>query len=822
MKSSFITSCAAALLLACPAAMAQDECASAPVLTSGVASAFNTATATATATPAVDDTLCAGTFLNWLPTQQDVWFQYTATAAGTITVTTCDAASYDTSIVIYSGSCGALTPVACNGDAAADAACQGFYSKVSDLPVSAGTTYFVRVGGYDGEVGAGNLLLTFTQGVDGCAGATGDCAQVHASVGCNVNSCCSAVCAVVPDCCTVTWDQTCVDTAIPTCNIYIYSCNQGVPANDCAINAQAVSASGVYNFSNIGANSDGPPYGNTCQSGNNECNNDVWFKIAVVANGELSASTCGTVGFDSKIAIYDMGTAPASFNYNNLPTSLVNCNDDGPAPCDTTTGTTYASKVAIAAQLGHTYLVCLSTYTAGETGAGQITFTVPVPCVMDTASAFEAEPCGQDLNGGCNSTPNAFEPVFVNTVTEGTFWSSTTQRDTDWYEFSLPADRNVSVSVKSASLVNVLIFGAPCPGSLIATGSGTCPTTATACLNAGTYYVVVVPALFAENPCTGTALNEYSMNITSVAPTTSCPTLVSSTCNAPGPDNYSSQSATWGGGNTLGGLVACAVTPAFPNCGTGGSTANSYARVIPAGSAFDSINCLGVGFFSVVRDANAANTACANYLSDLPLPATVGVYRDINDGTPTRRFLPDGTCPTGDCDLQLIDAKSVLVPGMAAVGQIEFDPPLCLENETNNLVVVLDCPNLYDGSTGSIPAASGYNLRPAGAAVAGQGSNTYCVLSCAAGAGTFVLTESLGATFTAQWIVNVNGTAVGCGGSACFGDVNDDGQVNGADLGLLLGAWGPCNGCPTDLNQDAVVNGADLGLLLGAWGPCAP
>jgi len=217
MKSSFITSCAAALLLACPAAMAQDECASAPVLTSGVASAFNTATATATATPAVDDTLCAGTFLNWLPTQQDVWFQYTATAAGTITVTTCDAASYDTSIVIYSGSCGALTPVACNGDAAADAACQGFYSKVSDLPVSAGTTYFVRVGGYDGAVGAGNLLLTFTQGVDGCAGATGDCAQVHASVGCNVNTCCSAVCAVVPDCCTVTWDQTCVDEANDFC-----------------------------------------------------------------------------------------------------------------------------------------------------------------------------------------------------------------------------------------------------------------------------------------------------------------------------------------------------------------------------------------------------------------------------------------------------------------------------------------------------------------------------------------------------------------------------------------------------------------------------
>jgi hypothetical protein len=56
---------------------------------------------------------------------------------------------------------------------------------------------------------------------------------------------------------------------------------------------------------------------------------------------------------------------------------------------------------------------------------------------------------------------------------------------------------------------------------------------------------------------------------------------------------------------------------------------------------------------------------------------------------------------------------------------------------------------------------------------------------------------------------------------ACPADLNNDGLVNGADLGLLLGAWGPCSGCAADLNADGLVNGADLGLLLGAWGPCA-
>jgi hypothetical protein len=46
-------------------------------------------------------------------------------------------------------------------------------------------------------------------------------------------------------------------------------------------------------------------------------------------------------------------------------------------------------------------------------------------------------------------------------------------------------------------------------------------------------------------------------------------------------------------------------------------------------------------------------------------------------------------------------------------------------------------------------------------------------------------------------------------------DLNGDGMVDGADLGLLLGAWGGTG--PADLNQDGVVDGADLGLLLGAW-----
>lgn len=53
-------------------------------------------------------------------------------------------------------------------------------------------------------------------------------------------------------------------------------------------------------------------------------------------------------------------------------------------------------------------------------------------------------------------------------------------------------------------------------------------------------------------------------------------------------------------------------------------------------------------------------------------------------------------------------------------------------------------------------------------------------------------------------------------GDLPFGDLNGDGAVTGADLGLLLGQWGGAGS--GDLNGDGAVTGADLGLLLGAWG----
>ena len=68
--------------------------------------------------------------------------------------------------------------------------------------------------------------------------------------------------------------------------------------------------------------------------------------------------------------------------------------------------------------------------------------------------------------------------------------------------------------------------------------------------------------------------------------------------------------------------------------------------------------------------------------------------------------------------------------------------------------------------------------------------------------------------FQDAWIVVLPG-----GDEPCPGDFNGDGIVNGADLGLMLVAWGTEDPV-VDLSGDGRVDGADLGLLLAFFGDC--
>ena len=94
-----------------------------------------------------------------------------------------------------------------------------------------------------------------------------------------------------------------------------------------------------------------------------------------------------------------------------------------------------------------------------------------------------------------------------------------------------------------------------------------------------------------------------------------------------------------------------------------------------------------------------------------------------------------------------------------------------------------------------------------------------------------IMAGSLGAPGTAEISGNhfcgnalntLSGNITDAGGNTeesscrCSPDINLDGRVNAADLGLLLVAWGGWYP-PADINNDGTIDGADLAQLLVAW-----
>jgi len=67
--------------------------------------------------------------------------------------------------------------------------------------------------------------------------------------------------------------------------------------------------------------------------------------------------------------------------------------------------------------------------------------------------------------------------------------------------------------------------------------------------------------------------------------------------------------------------------------------------------------------------------------------------------------------------------------------------------------------------------------------------------------------------------VNGNGIPDTC---ECITDLTGNGEVDGADLAVVLSSWGEVSKPlpPADVNRDGLVNGFDLGVLLSSWGPC--
>lgn len=138
------------------------------------------------------------------------------------------------------------------------------------------------------------------------------------------------------------------------------------------------------------------------------------------------------------------------------------------------------------------------------------------PCIITPppGAQFELEPCGADSNGGCNMATPAFEPITAGVPVFGTAYSTTSIRDTDWYELTLTTTGQLQMTGESEAGMVMGIIGQRVlglPGCANTTGyiapyfvlaACTPASVITTCYPAGTYYVFAAPSSFVDHPCT--------------------------------------------------------------------------------------------------------------------------------------------------------------------------------------------------------------------------------------------------------------------------------------------------------------------------------
>lgn len=239
----------------------------------------------------------------------------------------------------------------------------------------------------------------------------------------------------------------------------------------------------------------------------------------------------------------------------------------------------------------------------GDESAYSCSFTYGTLCCLDPlplSNYVEQELCGEDNNGGCNSTPNAFETVTCGAAIAGTAWWDGNTRDTDWYLVNISQDQNVEVTLNAAFLGQILVFAVDsgCPAvtgalplnNILATQqceeisfSGNLP--------AGGYWVVALPQFDANEtyPC-GSGKNNYLLTIDCSDP-------------VPAPANDSCEFAiAVNCGDTITGSTTFATPDAgLPFCGTTPQSNGVWYTLVGDGSFVTLSLCNGTTYDSKIN-----------------------------------------------------------------------------------------------------------------------------------------------------------------------------------------------------------------------------
>jgi hypothetical protein len=163
------------------------------------------------------------------------------------------------------------------------------------------------------------------------------------------------------------------------------------PPNDDCMNAAPI-FDGSTDITTLCASTDGSAHTECDVNGNDQIHRDLWFEYTASCSGEVIISTCNTVDFDSRIAVYSGGAACPPGD-----AGLLVCNDDGMG-CGG-----FTSQVTLTVELGDTYLIRLGGHDDMAVGAGTLNITcLGGDCLFDNQA---------DIDNYCGPAPTCMRNV---------------------------------------------------------------------------------------------------------------------------------------------------------------------------------------------------------------------------------------------------------------------------------------------------------------------------------------------------------------------------------------------------------------------------
>jgi hypothetical protein len=573
-------------------------------------------------------------------------------------------------------------------------------------------------------------------------------------------------------------------------------CSQPAPPNDFCAQAQPLSVPGVASGSTAFALQDSASYCGTSITGPG-----IWYSVSGTGH-TLTASTCSiNTLYDTKLNVF-CGTC------SDL--SCIDGNDD--ASCSNGS----ASTISWCSVAGRTYYVLVQGYN-NASGAFQLSVSddgVPCSTAVDCGSSGcsltcspgaipENEPgCGQGtdtVNGGCLSDPPVFSPISCGQTYCGTAARDGINEMTDWYQVQLPSDTQLTwtVAAEFHSLIGIMDNdGVPvCQPDLgflnYAVGDPCETASVTACLSAGTWWLVVETADVAQFACGA----KYQATLSCqpcTAPLGSCclpggfcqPSISSYQCDA--------QGGTWNGPGTSCSPPPCPSPPINDSCFSATSIGDGnfpFTTLHATTDGPDEPSACGLSGYSQL-DSDVW------YCYVAPCTGTA-TFNTCSSNFDTKLAVYSGcTCPPGpavDCDDD----------GCGSQSQVSVD----VIQGGSYLVRI----GGYQGAQGS-GTLSAQCASSSGACCTGQS----CLVTTQAGCtGVF---QGVGSTCQASTCASLS-----C--PTCLGDMNSDTIKDGRDIqgfvNCLLGGGANC-GCG-DLDGNGSVGTSDIpgfATALLAGGTC--